>query len=121
MRRSALLIAGGLVVVLIAWWWVDLTRGEPRPFTKPVVAEGRNLQVSYTGSHCQDGSRLDVDERADEVVVTVYTWEYPTGCDDMGVPYTLRATLTDELGGRRVVDGACEVPKLQGYTDCLDP
>ena len=120
MRRWALPIAGGLLLILIAWWWIDLTRGEPKPFVKPAIVEGRNLQVNYTGSSCQDGSRLDVDEHTDQVVVTVYAWEYPTGCDDRGVPYTLTATLSDDLGSRAVVDGACKVPKLQRYTDCLE-
>ena len=119
--RRALPIAGGLVLILIAWWWIDLTRGQPRPFVKPAVVEGRSLRVNYTGSYCQDGSRLDVDERTDEVVVTVYTWQYPTGCDDRGVPYTLRATLANDLGDRPVVDGACDVRELQRYTDCSEP
>ena len=120
MRRWALPVGGGVVLILIAWWWIDLTRGEPTPFVKPAVVDGRNLQVTYTGSRCQDGSRLDVDERTDHVIVTVYEWEYPTGCDDVGVPYTLTATLSDDLGDRTVIDGACEVPRLQGYTDCLE-
>ena len=82
---------------LIGWWLIDLTRGEPTPFVKPAIVDGRNLQVTYTGSRCQDGSRLDVDERTDHVVVMVYEWEYPTGCDDVGVPYTLTETLSDDL------------------------
>jgi len=118
-RRWALLIAGAVLLTLIAGRLIDLTRGEPKPFVKPAVVQGRNLQVHYIGSRCQEGSRLDVDERADHVVVTVYAWRYPTGCDDVGVPYTLTATLSDDLGNRPVIDGACAVPELQQYTDCL--
>jgi hypothetical protein len=119
-RRGVLLVAGSVAALLASWWWVDLSRGEPTPFVKPAGVEGRTVTVTYTGSHCQDGSHLDVEERTHDVVVTVYEWEYPTGCDDMGVPYTLTATLSDDIGDRSVVDGACAVPKLQQYPDCLE-
>ena len=75
MRRWAVPVAGGVVLMLIGWWLIDLTRGEPTPFVKPAIVDGRNLRVTYTGSRCQDGSRMDVDERTDHVVVTVYEWE----------------------------------------------
>lgn len=119
-RRLAvsLALAAAVALILAAWWWIDLTRGEPTPFRKPVVVEGRNLKVTYTGGTCQDGSRLVVDEHTDRVVVTVYAWMYPTDCNAGGVPYTLTATLKEDLGDRDLVDGACQMAKFRRYYDC---
>lgn len=117
----ALLVAGALVlVVAAAWWWLTGTRGLA-PFHKPVATDGRSIVVTYTGSECQDGSRLKVDEQDDRVLITVHRWSRATECSDIGIDYALTAVLSRPLGDRVVVDGACEEPQYRGYSDCTRP
>lgn len=91
---------------------------EATPFNPPARSDGRVVEVGYTGSDCQDGSKLQAEEEADRVVLTVVTWEWATACNDMGVPYTVSTTLTEPLGDRTVVDGACLRPEGQRFADC---
>lgn len=109
-----------VLVVAAGFWWLTGSRGLS-PFTKPVAADGRTITVTYTGSECQDGSRLEVDEQDDRVVLTVHRWSRATSCTDIGIPYTLTAVLSRPLGDREVVDGACDVSPYRDWSDCATP
>lgn len=110
-----------MLVVATAVWYVTRARPRPAPFTKPAVVNGLDLTVTYTGSECQDRSRLDIDESPDRVTITVITWIAAGSCNDIGVPYVLSGRLASELGARPMVDGACELTQFRGYPDCSTP
>ncbi|QIM20243.1 hypothetical protein G7075_02230 [Phycicoccus sp. HDW14] len=114
------MVAPLLLLALAVLWWLELRRGEPTPVTSFAV-DGSRVDVTYTGSDCQDGSRLEVTEEATRVVLTVRAWEFPTGCNDMGVTYRVSATLDEPLGTREVVDGACFDDRVGGYPACSAP
>ncbi len=123
MRRwvlGAVVVVPMVLAALALAWWLDLRSGEPTPFSTFAV-DGSRVEVSYVGSSCQDGSRLEVTEEAARVVLTVRAWELSGSCDDVGVDYRLRATLEEPLGTREVVDGACLDERFAGYTDCAGP
>lgn len=107
-----------LVLGAVAWRLLDTRIGDPTPFVKPAVVDGAAVTVDYVGSQCQDGSRVEVDERDDRVVLTVWTWSWAGGCSDVGVGYRVSATLDRPLGTREVVDGACLRPEYARYSDC---
>ena len=107
-----------LLLAVAIIWWLNREREELLPWAKPASVSGRTITVTYTGSECQDGSRLEVHEESDRVVLTVVTWTDARSCDDVGVAYSLEVTLSSDLGQRTLVDGACELPKFQGYADC---
>jgi hypothetical protein len=111
----------GLVVAGALVWWVGLRREEPAPFTSWVATDSTRVQVTYTGGSCQDGSRLDVTEDRERVVLSVLTWTSATSCDDAGVEYTVSARLAEPLGSREVVDGACLDERFAGYLACATP
>lgn len=77
--------------------------------------------MSYVGGSCQDGSRLDVAEDRERVVLTVRTWTRATSCDDVGVQYTVSALLAEPLGDRELVDGACLEERFTRYPACAGP
>lgn len=115
---TALLTVGALVIAVGGGvWWLAGTRGVA-PFHKPVTTDGRTLTVTYLGNECQDGSRLEVDEQEQRVIVTVHRWSRATECSDVGVDFTLTHVLSRPLGDRQVVDGACEEPQYRGRSDC---
>lgn len=119
-RRWPLVVVGLLVLAGLAWWLL-VPRPRLAPFTKPVDVTGRSVTVTYTGSACQDRSRLDIDEQRDRVVLTVQTWISAGSCNDVGVTYRLSGQLSSDLGGRPLVDGACEEPAFRSYGDCQRP
>lgn len=121
-RRVVVLSVVLLLVVASALaWWVGLRREEPAPFTSWVAVESTRVEVSYVGGSCQDGSRLDVAEDRERVVLTVRTWSRATSCDDAGVQYTVSGRLAEPLGTREVVDGACLEERFARYADCAGP
>lgn len=121
-RRTVLAVMTvGLLLVVTMVWWFARTRPVPAPFTKPVQVDGLDVTVTYIGSECQDGSRLDIDEHPEKVVLTVYTWSDAGSCSDVGIAYELSGRLSSALGTRRLVDGACEMPKFENYGDCQQP
>lgn len=113
---------GGLVLALVlgavAWRLVDTRIGDPQPFVKPAAVDGAAVTLDYVGSQCQSGSRVEVDEHDDRVVLTVWTWSWAAGCSDVGVGYRVSTTLDRPLGTRLVVDGACLRPRYERYLDC---
>ena len=121
MSRSVRLGLAGVMTVLVAVaiiWWLNRESEELSPWEKPASVTGRTIKVTYTGSECQDGSRLEVREESDRVVLTVVTWTVALSCSDVGVPYSLEATLSSDLGDRTLIDGACELPEFSNYQDC---
>lgn len=58
-RRWVAVVAPLLLLALAVLWWLELRRGEPTPVTSFAV-DGSRVDVTYTGSDCQDGSRLEV-------------------------------------------------------------
>ena len=116
----ALLGAATLVIIVGAGWWFSGGRGLT-PFPTPVATDGRSITVTYTGSECQDGSRLEVDEQDERVLVTVHRWSRATECSDIGIDSALTAVVSRPLGDRTVVDGACEEPEHRGHSDCTTP
>ena len=121
MSRRVRLGLAGVMTVLVAVaiiWWLNREREELSPWTKPASVIGRTIRVTYIGSECQDGSRLEVREDSDRVVLTVVTRTDARSCDDVGVPYSLEATLSSDLEDRALIDGACERPEFTGYADC---
>lgn len=118
-RRMLVLTVVLLLVVAAALaWWAGLRRETPAPFTSWVAVESTQVQVTYTGGSCQDGSRLDVAEEADRVILTVRTWTRAMSCDDVGVEYSVSARLDAPLGSREVVDGACLEERFARYPAC---
>ncbi len=124
-RTRPLAVLSGVVVVALAvglvggvLWWFGASRGRPTPFVKPPSVEGRTVEVTYIGSSCQDGSRLELDEGDREVVATVFAWQSAGSCDDVGISYTLTGTLAADLGQRPLVDGACRLEEYRDYSDC---
>jgi hypothetical protein len=119
--RSIRLGLAGVMTVLVAVaiiWWLNRESDELLPWGKPASVTGRTIRVTYTGSECQDGSRLEVREDSDRVVLTVVYWTDATSCSDVGVFYSLEGTLSSDLGDRTLIDGACERPEFRGYADC---
>jgi hypothetical protein len=74
--------------------------------------------VHYVGGECDRSANLEVEEGADEVVVTVMVSGWALSCSDVGVPRELRTTLRAPLGGRTVVDGACRQAKYAQHLAC---
>lgn len=122
-RAVTVVLTGGALVAAAAFiggvlWWFAATRGHPTPWDRPPVVDGRTVEVSYIGSACQDGSRLDLEEDSREVVVTVYAWQNAGSCDDLGVPYTLTGTLDAAPGDRVMIDGACRLDEYRDRDAC---
>jgi hypothetical protein len=118
-KRIVILVAGGVVVVAMAalafsWW----DRSEPTPWDKPARVDGDVVHLRYIGSLCQDDSSVDVEESADEVVLTVRAVVRATTCPAVGVPYEIDAHLESPLGDRELVDGACLIEKYARYSAC---
>lgn len=115
-----MLAVGVLTLALVGAlaWWV-LVRTEPRPWGT-VDVEGDVVRVHYVGGECDRGERLEVEETATEVVLTVRLRAWEMSCSDVGVPRTLSATLDSPVGEREVVDGACREPEHATSMACSD-
>lgn len=101
--------------VLLLWW--GLTRSEPTPWGE-VEVDGTHLVVHYVGGECDRSATLEVEEDADEVVVTVMVSDWALSCSDVGVPRRLDGTLEAPVGGRDVVDGACRRAEYAEHLAC---
>ncbi|WP_377644376.1 hypothetical protein [Oryzobacter terrae] len=115
---SAVVVALAVGLVAGVLWWFGASRGHPTPFVKPPDVTGRTVEVTYIGSACQDGSRLELEETEREVVATVFAWQSAGSCDDVGISYTLTGTLASDLGERALVDGACRREEYRDDSDC---
>lgn len=109
-----------LVLTLFVRLWISSQIGEPTPFVKPARVEGRTIEVSYTGSACQEKSRLEIEESSERVIVTVYAKE-SSSCSDIGVEYTLTGSMSSLLGDRELIDDACQIPENAIHIDCEFP
>lgn len=102
------------IVVLVGW---NVTRSEPTPWGN-VDVEGTQVEVEYVGGECDRDAHLEVDETAEEVVLTVRIVGWSLSCSDVGVPRRLQATLESPLGDRALVDGACRQRKYAQRPAC---
>jgi hypothetical protein len=74
--------------------------------------DGRTLVVRFTGgvAPCFVLDRVDVDERADSVTVTLFAGREPApepvACIELAVLYETRVRLSAPLADRAVIDGA---------------
>jgi hypothetical protein len=83
-----------------------------------VSADGRTVTLHYVGGECDKPSKVDVEERRDEVVLTVTTRESYGGCEDIGITKSIDARLAEPLGTRSLVDGACEAAGPEVRSAC---
>ena len=82
----------------------------PQPWDKAKVLGPRTVEVRFYGGveECYGLARVDVDERKRSVVITLHTGRVPTAevCIEIAVLNAVRVKLTEQLAGRRLVDGA---------------
>ena len=94
-ETGAALWVGGIVAVLLAvavlaTWTVSRTGDtHPVPWDKPAEVDGEVVHLTYVGSECRDGATVDVQEDADQVVLTVQETDHSRSCSDVGVTYDL--------------------------------
>ncbi|WP_448072551.1 hypothetical protein [Georgenia yuyongxinii] len=117
-RAMSLYLVGALVVAGTAVGVYAVLVGFDRVSPAAVDAVARtgdphDLVVQYVGGSpgCGDPQRIEVDETADDVVVTAFTvarhaTRQGFGCDDVGVLMLQTVRLADPLGVREVRDGA---------------
>lgn len=109
-RLRALLPCAVVVAGLVAWFgWSAL--GDTARCDSATTASDRMLMISYTGSECEDHHSASVDEGEDLVKVTVKTWEFATGCNDVAAHRQIAVKLDRALGDRQLVDGSCHSPR----------
>jgi hypothetical protein len=116
-RVGVLAVVVSAGVLGVAGWWL-LGHSEPVPWSKPATVDGSLLRLTYIGSECRDGADAEVKEDSTRVVVTVRETVRARSCSDVGVPYDLDVLLDAPLGGRELVDGACQMPAYASYIDC---
>jgi hypothetical protein len=117
-RRGVTWLITVLLISLVVVWWLNRDKGDPIPWEKPATVNGRSVELTYVGSECQDGSRVEADEDSERVVLTVFAWSNAWSCSDVGHPYTLKVTLSSDLGDHELVDGACEMAEFKRYVAC---
>jgi len=101
--------ASALAAVLVAsvlLAWVVVRDEGTSPWQKPPDVEGSRLTLHYLGSECQHGSKVEVDETAARVTLTIHTWSYALSCSDVAVRYEIEVTLDEPVGERDLVDGS---------------
>ncbi|MGH2711187.1 MAG: hypothetical protein ACRDH9_08305 [Actinomycetota bacterium] len=75
---------------------------------KPI--DDRTVRVEFYGGvkECDGLDRVEVDETADSVTITLYTGRVPEAevCIEIAVLKAVKVELDSPLGGREIVDGA---------------
>lgn len=105
-RLRWLLPTAAVAVALVAWFgWSAL--GDTVKWDSATAVSDRVLTISYSGSECEDHHSASVHEGDDKVKVTVKTWEFSTGCSDVGASRKITVTLDRALGDRQLIDGSC--------------
>lgn len=119
-RTHVVAAAGGVAAALVLAWlgWYVFGQSEPKPWNRPAEVEGDVVHLTYTGSRCRDGARVDVEEDSARVVLTVHETVRARACTDVGIRYEIDAELASPLGDRELVDGACETKKWAGSPGC---
>lgn len=103
------------VLAAAAWWWMG--RPDPTPWDR-VTIDGQQVVVEYAGSGCEDAARLEIEEKAHEIVVTVRSGSHSLSCEDVAVPRRLTGRLREPVGTRTVVDGACRIAGSSSRLAC---
>src|SRR5687768_12099704 len=85
------LVAAG--VVAIALWLGGSTTTAVAWDRSSVV--GREVELHYIGSRCQDDAWIETEEEVDRVVLTVMTSSDADSCVSEGVAYTVSTTLSE--------------------------
>lgn len=121
--RAALWVGGAFVAllvgaVLVAWVLLRAGDTEPVPWDKPAEVDGDVVHLTYMGSECRDGASVDVEEDAEQVILTVEETVHSRSCSDVGVVYDHEVRLDAPLGGRELVDGACLLDELAQRSAC---
>lgn len=105
-RLRILLPCAVVVTALVAWFgWAAL--GEAAEWDSAKVHGDRALTINYTGSECEDYHSVSIDEDEDSVTVSIKTWEFATGCSDVGSTRQISVKLDRALGDRQLIDGSC--------------
>ncbi len=118
MRLRVVLVAAFALLVLGTAGWYVFGQSEPTPWNKPATVDGAIVRFTYTGSECQDGADVQVDEDSTRVVITVSETVRARSCSDVGVPYDVELSLDAPLADRELVDGACRMPEYARYIEC---
>lgn len=114
----AILLAATALVALGIVGWLVFGQSDPTPWNKPAKVDGAVVQLTYTGSECQDDADVEVEEDSDRVVITVRETVRAMSCSDVGVSYEVEVRLHAPLADRELVDGACEMPEYANYIEC---
>jgi hypothetical protein len=81
----------------------------PQPWDSSEVLGPRTVQVTFYGGvdECFGLDRVEVRERPDRVMVTVFLGRHPEAevCIDLAELQAVRVTLDDPVGDRKIVDG----------------
>lgn len=91
----------------IALWLAWSAAGENATWDRAVSVDARTLQITYTGSECEDHRTVSVDQDSTRVVISVKTWSFASGCSDVGFQHHFDVTLDSPLNDRAVLDGNC--------------
>lgn len=87
-----------------------LVEVRPRPWDEARVETPRTLLIVFTSGpeECFGLDRVDVDEDAGTVTVTLYEGRVPEAevCIEIAVVKGVRVRLDEPVGDRRIVDGA---------------
>lgn len=85
----------------------------PIPWDKVEVLDEQTIEARFWGGveECYGVDRVDVEYRASEVAVTIYTGRVPTAeaCIEIAVLNAVRVKLDEPLAGRQIVEGTANV------------
>jgi hypothetical protein len=105
--RTKIIAPAAMVLTAIALWFGWSALSESVTWDSAVVLDPHTIQVTYTGSECEDHRSVSIDQSSVRVVITVKTWSFASGCSDVGLRRRFRVTLDNPLGNRAVLDGNC--------------
>ncbi len=107
-RRWRVVAPIALVVTVVALGLGFFSSSENRTIEAAELTDARTVQIGYVAGDCEDYRRVSTTETDDSVTVTIRAWSFATSCSDVGTRGTATIRLDDDLGSRRLLDGACD-------------
>lgn len=93
---------------------------EPTPWDKPARVVDTRVELTYDGHDCRDRVDVEVDEDEAAVVITITETVRTLVCRDGVSSQGLVVDLSEPLGERDLVDGACRLGQFGQDDRCAD-